>query len=29
MLDLGLTGEVLFVSADAKIDTGDFHGAGQ
>jgi hypothetical protein len=26
LLDFGLAGEVLFVSADAKIDAGDFHG---
>jgi len=25
LLDFGLSGEVLFVSADAKIDAGDFH----
>jgi hypothetical protein len=28
LLDLGLASEVLFVSADAKINTGDFHGRG-
>jgi hypothetical protein len=28
VLDLGLAGQVLLVSADAKVDAGDFHGGG-